>query len=170
MLQHNALFLAHLCQCFPFLIAEAGKPGFSKADLPLGVIIMQKSPEGKEHTAASISVLVCLGFPAGWSSQKWRLPWSPPAFCPIYCKHFLTGKFCELWIKVPVLGTIRFYQLVKTPPLYSFPVWRMALFQDQVRTNLTISDNFFLIFEMLQRCSVARQQQKCAYEGCNILV
>lgn len=46
-----------------------------------GVIIMQKSPreEGREDTAASIPVLVCLGFPAGSSSQKRRLPWSPPA-------------------------------------------------------------------------------------------
>lgn len=44
-----------------------------------GVIIMQKSSKGREDTAASISVLVCLGLPAGWSSQKRRLPWSPPA-------------------------------------------------------------------------------------------
>lgn len=34
-----------------------------------GVIIMQKSSKGREDTAASISVLVCLGLPAGWSSQ-----------------------------------------------------------------------------------------------------
>lgn len=44
-----------------------------------GVMIMQKSPEGREDTAASISVQVRLGFPAAWSSQNRKLAWSPPA-------------------------------------------------------------------------------------------
>lgn len=82
-------------------------------------------------------------------------------FCPTYCKHFLTGKFCELWITVPILRTIGFYQFYrKSSFVFFLPVWRMALFQDRSGRNLTISDNFFLIFGMLHRCSVARQQKE----------